>query len=45
MSVIFVSLGAPFWHDLLESVFGLKVKLGTREPKPEGEDKGDSGTG
>jgi hypothetical protein len=24
--VIFVSLGAPFWHDLLESVFGLKLR-------------------
>lgn len=27
VSVIFVSLGAPFWHDLLETIFGLKSRL------------------
>lgn len=27
VSVLFVSLGAPFWHDLLETVFGLKNRL------------------
>lgn len=27
ISVLFVSLGAPFWHDLLETIFGLKNRL------------------
>ncbi len=27
VSILFVSLGAPFWHDLLETVFGLKNRL------------------
>lgn len=27
VSVLFVSLGAPFWHDLLETIFGLKNRL------------------
>jgi hypothetical protein len=31
LSTLLVSLGAPFWHDVLETVFGLKnrVRLGT----------------
>jgi hypothetical protein len=27
LSVLLVSLGAPFWHDLLESLFGLKNRI------------------
>ncbi len=27
LSVLLVSLGAPFWHDLLESIFGLKNRI------------------
>jgi hypothetical protein len=26
-SVLLVSLGAPFWHDLLETLFGLKNRM------------------
>lgn len=28
LSILLVSLGAPFWHDLLEALFGLKNRLG-----------------
>ncbi|NOT08892.1 MAG: hypothetical protein HOP28_11885 [Gemmatimonadales bacterium] len=27
LSIVLVSLGAPFWHDLLESLFGFKKRL------------------
>ena len=27
LSTLLVSLGAPFWHDLLESLFGLKNRI------------------
>lgn len=27
LAILFVSLGAPFWHDLLEMIFGLKNRL------------------
>jgi hypothetical protein len=32
-SVLLVSLGAPFWHDVLESVFGLKSRLRLARPE------------
>jgi hypothetical protein len=27
LSVLLVSVGAPFWHDLLETIFGLKTRV------------------
>jgi polyhydroxyalkanoate synthesis regulator phasin len=34
ISIIFVSIGAPFWHDLLEMIFGLKNRArGKTEPQ------------
>ena len=35
LSIVLVSLGAPFWHDLLESLFGLKNRLVASTPKQE----------
>jgi hypothetical protein len=36
-SVLLVSLGAPFWHDLLESLFGLKNRIRAEADKARSE--------
>jgi hypothetical protein len=37
LSVLLVSLGAPFWHDLLEALFGLKNRVRAEAKKVEAE--------
>lgn len=36
LSVLLVSLGAPFWHDLLESLFGFKNRIRAEADKARG---------
>jgi hypothetical protein len=35
---LLVSLGAPFWYDILKTVMGIKDKLKEKAPKPAGEE-------
>ena len=43
LSILLVSLGAPFWHDLLEGLFGLKNRVRAEAERVRGEVRARSG--